>query len=747
MKDRTVDELCLEVLAYEREFERWTQRAKAIIKRYRDDEMNIVSDWSSSWGKTRYNILWSNVQTTSPAVYARTPVPECERRYKDPDPLGRFTAEVLERIASYLNKETNYSDTMKLAVKDLLLPGRGTACVRYEFEEGPALTGPDGQPVMDEEGAEVPDMEAAEHRVKYDFVLWKDYGHNVATKADDICMKWRRVFMNKDEAEGRFKKTFEGLNKGSTWDQVTFGFQSENYKSEEFKTASEQAKKLDVIELWDEETKKVYWFSPKGFKDGFLDIKDDPLHLRGFFPFPAPLYATTTTDSLVPIADYCQYMHQAEQLDLLVARRQLLIQAIRVVGARNAGSPELDRVLSVANENEIIPVHDWATFAAQGGFKGSLDFLPLDVLIAALGIVNESIEQIKQELYEVSGMSDILRGATDPRETLGAQQMKGQFAGLRLQEKQRDVQKFARDLMTLGVEVVLEHFSDQAIFDMAEVALMRPEDQQMFPQALGLLRDDKLRTYRLSIETDSTVTLDKDAEKASRIEMVDKVGGYMQSTMQGLQAFPQFAPALAEILMYAIRSYNAGPSVEASIEQAMRAAVQQTMQPPPEQGPDPQVQMQQQDMQMRMQSDQMKMQADAQKMQMDAQSKQAEFNLKLEELKLKQAELQANLEIQAAKLRSDAESKKYDTDTKAALELNKLQFDAEMKAKEIQANQIESALAREAARTPGGAEGGSSGGQSMPPIEINVHKPGKKRANIVRDPITGNSVVDIQEID
>jgi hypothetical protein len=69
------------------------------------------------------------------------------------------------------------------------------------------------------------------------------------------------------------------------------------------------------FEGWDKTKKEAVWFS-KSLKD-FIDRKDDPLGLEGFFPCPRPVYATLTNDKLVPVPDYTLYQDQANDLDTL----------------------------------------------------------------------------------------------------------------------------------------------------------------------------------------------------------------------------------------------------------------------------------------------------------------------------------------------------------------------------------------------------------------------------------------------
>ena len=115
-----------EIDLYERTMEKWCKRGKKIYKRYKDVRS------AREEAVTRFNVLWSNVQTRLPALYARDPKPEVERRFKDRDPIGRQVAEILERALDYTVQHVNpFGRIVRQAVLDYELPGRGTIWVRY----------------------------------------------------------------------------------------------------------------------------------------------------------------------------------------------------------------------------------------------------------------------------------------------------------------------------------------------------------------------------------------------------------------------------------------------------------------------------------------------------------------------------------------------------------------------------------------------------------------------------------------
>ena len=80
------------VAAYDNEFAKWQARTKKIIKRYRDDSRGQGGNESA-----RFNVLWSNIQTLRPAVYAKLPKADITRRFGDSDQVGRVAGQLLER--------------------------------------------------------------------------------------------------------------------------------------------------------------------------------------------------------------------------------------------------------------------------------------------------------------------------------------------------------------------------------------------------------------------------------------------------------------------------------------------------------------------------------------------------------------------------------------------------------------------------------------------------------------------------
>lgn len=603
-----------ELTLAKKEFEDPNTRASKIVKRYRD-ERNRSESWDN--GDSKYNIFWSNVQTQLPALYARTPRPEIERRFKDLDNLGRLSSLVLERATEYTLQEYDFDVPMVSAVTDFLLVGRGQARVRY-IPYFKTEIGMDGVPF------EVIEREEA----KCEYVYWKDFYHSVSRCWEDVKWVSFRTYLTRDELKERF-----GEEIGR---EVPLNYEPTGIDSDFDETKKELLKKAEIWEIWSKADKKVYWIS-KAF-DKPLDVKDDPLHLKDFFPCPRPIYATLTTDSLVPVPDFVQYMDQAIELDVITTKIVQLTDALRVAGVYDGSCESLARLMQKGSSTVLIPEPNWAGLVQQGGLDGAIYFLPMEQIVAILKRLYEARDQILQIIYQITGLSDIIRGSSNPNETATAQQIKGQFGTLRIATRQADVQRFARDLVALKAEIIAEQFSPDTIYKISGYQYINganPEDPTEFDAIIGLLRDDPQRTFRVKIETDSTSAVNKQADQMANTEYLNAVGSFMQSMGPLIQSIPEFAPMVGEMLKKTARSHGGGRTLEGILESGLTQMYERLNAPPAEAGPDPKMM----EAQTKQQLAEMKMALDEQKLmhkqQMDEYKAQTKQQMEMQKLEAK----------------------------------------------------------------------------------------------------------------
>lgn len=708
-----------EIRLYERDAQPWEERSRKIVKRYKDQRNN--RDESVN----RYNILWSNVDTFRPAMFAKNPKIEVQRRWLDKDPVGLEASEVLERAIEFtIGNVFDFKDMMNSIVMDRLLCGRGVMWIRYQphFRDADVS----GNAEVEGEGAQVTDDESQEQAQDFaeptevvayeeavgDYVHWEDFGHTTARTWDEVKAVWRKVYLDRTELVARF-----GDEIGNA---VPLNYTPRNISGEKIR---EDQKKAVVYEIWDKPSKTAYWIC-KDYAAGPLDERLDPLGLDKFFPCPRPLFANLANDTIIPTPDYSQYQDQAHELDELTARIQSITKAIKVAGVYDASAQGVSRLLAEGVENQLIPISSWAMFAEKGGLKGAFELLPVENILQTLVGLHEARDKVKEELYEITGMLDIRRSADDPEETATATKVRSQYSSIRLRERQDEVQRFVRDSVALIGQVISKHFQIDTLREITGVKLLTDQEKQMiqmqqqaqavlaqhqqqqaqamqqqgmqpppvqppkplpqdiqdqltkpsWDQVKALLESNAARQFRMDIETDSTIGDDAQAEQQARLQFAEMAGKLLIEAMQASSQNPAMAPLLGEVLMFVIRSFKTARTLEETFQETIDKLVEKAKQPP---APNPEMVK----MQGQQQLEQAKMQAQAQADQVRAQTDIAIAQAKIkgdEQL----AQVKAQLDAQVAQAQQAAQERQ--AEQQMQMELRKHQAEMSVKAQMAQ---------------------------------------------------------------
>jgi hypothetical protein len=192
---------------------KWAERCDKIRKRYRYE--------ASSEVKTRkYQMLWSNMETLKPSVYAKPPVGVVSRRWRDADPIGRGACTILERGINFQLETNDFSSRLEQVRDDYLLYARGVARVYYE----PVMTtvsDADDEDGLDEAAVKGPEAEAREEveeavksgnpqeildfeHVKIRYVHREDFVHQSARTWDEVEWVAFRAFLTRESLVDRF---------------------------------------------------------------------------------------------------------------------------------------------------------------------------------------------------------------------------------------------------------------------------------------------------------------------------------------------------------------------------------------------------------------------------------------------------------------------------------------------------------------------------------------------------------------
>jgi hypothetical protein len=594
-----------EIARAQKYFRDWDKRGEKMMKLYKRQEAT-----ASVNSKRSFAMLWANTEVMKPVVAARPPVPQISRRFKDKDPIGRVAAELLERASTYELERMGIWSILKNVRDDLLLPGRGTVWARYEVD-----TGPDNQITYE--------------RAQIDYVYWRDYLCSPARVEEEVWWKAKRVFMTKEQGKARFKDKWKGV-------------QLDHKANPESADPTQQEAKATVWEIWNKRDRETIFMAHSC--DHLLERGPPPLDFEGFYPCPPPVYSTLTTDSLIPTPDYAYYQDQAEEIDDLTARIAHLTDRLKVNFLYPAGKGDITDAITKAfnakTDNMGIPVESWAALGGDKGMKDVILWLPIEQVVATLQACVELRTQIIHDIYQIMGLSDIQRGDTDPNETFGAQELKSQWGSIRIRDRQNAFAQFAKDTLKLVCEIIAERFEPMRIIQMAN---MMPEPPPLTTQPQGgmeptmlqqpapslaqgsqaapvaaspagapmngaavpnpvmeaqkkaaelqaatqLLKDERIRCFRIDIETDSTIAPDENAEKERRNEFLAAVGSFIKEAAPIVAGAPELMPMIKEMFLFTVRGFRAGRMMEDVIERsldALEAATKQKMAsgPPPD---------------------------------------------------------------------------------------------------------------------------------------------------------------------
>lgn len=668
-------------------FREWESTCKGIDEIYNihDGDGLAVSLDGLGLSDNKLDLFWSSYEILKPAVYAKPPQPVVSPLFADNDPLFNTTAELLERVTVSTFKRTCIDDVMKQTRDDVIFDGRGQVWVYYLTEDGQRV----------EIG----------HKDRCDFL------HEPARYWSQVGWVAGAEHLDKDAMKKRFDKLSD-----DDLEQMQFN------RDRDADGRHAVAPKCKVWEVWHKADQKVYWVT-KGY-DKFLDEDKPYVKLEGFWPCPRPAYGTTARRSLIPVPDYLRYASHFQQISTLTSRIYTLLDSVKMKGLIPGSgdvATAVDQLLRSNDDSMVIPVPGMALGTAGAN---AVVWLPLDMVANAITGLITARQQLIDDFYQLSGISDIMRGATDADETLGAQQLKSQYGSVRVREKVQELQRIAADAVGIAAEIIADNFSQKNLLDMSLMAIptkaelsaqiKKLEDeaekelkalgekaqeaaqspqaqetdpaqaQQAFQQAqqqilqkyapmlmqiqqqvpiedvMKLLRDDRARGFTFEIESSSTIMTDEMQEKQSRNEFVEAFTAASQA-MMGLAAQGEQGAKLAGALMkFQLAPYRAGRELGSIIDEYIDAAPEIAAKMAAEAGTDDANEGLVEAQKALAEAEQQKAQAAMAKVQADAQFKQAENQRKFNEMQMKQQADEQKHQAEVTKLQQAAEKQAGD---------------------------------------------------------------------------------------
>ncbi|MFD9899509.1 hypothetical protein [Mesorhizobium sp. NPDC059025] len=574
------------------------------------------TDGSSDTAPFDFNILFSNVETIVPAVINSAPAPDIRRRFGADDPVARDFAQLLERAISVQIDDSRLQSELEAMAQDGFLAGRGVVRLRFMSDfVGGETTDEELKRIAEDNDsdASADDADRGDHdagnnaggehlaneRIVFEAVSWRDYRHGKAKRWDQRPWEAFRHSIASDDYD-RFV------------DGALVALQADD-------SSDRDDSDHEVWEVWDRKSRAVLFI---GAGDGkVLKKVADPLGWSGFFPTATPVQPIEVNGNLEPVNPFSIYRRLADELDTTTKRIRVITRQLKVKGWYGVSPTDVQAVLE-ADDNEFVPVADAEVWAKNGGLQAAVLFWPVERLIVVLAQLYGLRDQTKQAIYEITGISDIVRGASNAAETYGAQQIKSQWGSLRIHKMQRMIERASRDLFVMMAEVIPAKFSPETLQKMTDVQLLpsaqdltpvapKPLPQGLPPEAVaqaqqaaaqeasqaeaarqkklqhlaalnGLMHERVTAGYRIDVETDSTVRADVSRKKQEATEFMSASSAFFASVgplvQQGVM------PANAAITIYGsfARLFNLGKAIEDVLDDLI-AKVQQGGGVPPQQ--------------------------------------------------------------------------------------------------------------------------------------------------------------------
>lgn len=499
-----------------------------------------------------YNIFYSNVQLLKAYLLTNNPKPEVERRFLKKtasDKLQYNTAlelaNILEGALSYYTDNANFFQKLKDGVlENATKVGRGVLWVTYE---------PKIEQVADEYG-NVQEV-ITDRDIKLDALGYEDYACSTSCNKEQVWWKARRHLLGKEELKKQF-------NYDATEDELNFS------------TGKESDRKLaEVWEIWDKINKKRVYILENCVRNEFLKEDDDPYGISTFFPCEDITFLTNGKN-IIPIPEYELYRKKAVELNKVSALADTLEQKVKFVITTDKTNQDNTLNMANASEGDIVTLQT-PNPMATGNNGAYIGFLPIKEAIDLLEHRELKKAQLKQDIYDITGIADIMRGQTDAGETATAQHIKGVFGTMRFQDKQKCVQAFVVNIFEIIAEIICENWDADTLqsitstylpteqekkeiaANLARMTLIQQDPryaqlaqagQIQFPQVtkeqiklleqptweeiIQIMRDDKLRNYSIDVQSSATIFDDMQAQNASVQQLAQTYIGIVQQAAQ-----------------------------------------------------------------------------------------------------------------------------------------------------------------------------------------------------------------------
>ena len=686
----------------------------------------------------RLNVWWYCNQTLLPAYFSSTPRAEVNTRKRTGGIPYQLGSVILERNIQYaMDVHFDFHLVGLNAALQLLLTGQSVLWARYVakfetvFQEIALIKDPTGA-ILDGEGkpydgdtsnlqpgpggimlSSLEVERKVEEKAILEVVQYSDYDCSDARNEQEIEWQSRRAYLDRTQAEEKFGKEIAKNLKYDSYPEVI--------KKDIARKDDKFEGKAELFEIWCQATGKVYWMQ-KGGDKSILEVSDPPTKFDKFYPCSV-IRQTADPDSVVPVSDYAHVKDQILEVERLTTRIHAVTQAIRTNQLYDATlGNQVEQLYT--GDLKVIPVTNWPSYKQRGGLANGIESLNIEPYINALNVLQGARQTALQQLYETLKVSDLLRGTSEQYKSATANRLENQWSSLGLIVRQNMFAKFISDAVSNLGTIIAEQFDPETIFDVGDAdALIEPtifnpqpppappmpemgqegmppgemgmpmmppptppmpdigqQIAQVKDEILAILRDNKQRSYRIEIATDSMVAIDQAQQAQEGAQLIQSAGQFFDQMRGLVEQYPPLIDFSISLFQNMIKRFKGGKELDGIFTKALQqigeiatAKEEAAKQPPP---PDPVMQ----EVQGRLQIAQIESQARLQQAQMEAQDKAVKNQLTMQEqqLKMQRDQLDAQLRVQDQQFKEFIEQQKLGID----------QQEVQIKAQSVQVDML-----------------------------------------------------------
>ena len=652
----------------------------------------------------RINVWWYCINTLLPAYYSSTPQAEVDLRKRSGSLPYQLGSVILERNTQYaMDVHFSFDQVGYLAALQFLLTGQAVLWARYAprfetvMQEIALVKTPDGLMTGDGKPYEGDTTNLVEtdsnlvmvsveverkidEKAILDIVQYNDYFCSDARTEAEVEWRARRAYLSRERANEMFGAEVADTLKYTSYPDVIK--KSIRRKDDKYEG------KAEVFEIWCEETDKVYWLS-KDSENPIIEASSPPIKYEKFYPCSV-ITQSDDPDSVIPVSDYAHVRDQVLEVERLTTRIHAVTQAIRTNSVYDSTlGDQIEQLLS--GDLKLIPVTNWPSYKQRGGLANGVEGFNIAPYIEALQVLQTARQTALGQLYETLKVSDLLRGTSEQYKSATANRLENAWSSMGLIVRQNMFAKFVSDAVSNLSAIIAEQFDEETILDIGNVAevvgplikepapapepmpqeegmppqemqppapapmpMPSPEEQvqQMAQAIIAILRDNKQRSYRIQVSTDSMVAVNESQQQQEGMQLIQTTGAFFDQMRGLVEQYPPLMQFSMSLFQNMIKRFKGGKELDAVFAQGfealgeiIKAKEEAAMQPPP---PDPVMQ----EVQGRLQIAQIEAEARMASTQMEMQDKAVKNQIAMQEqqVKMQRDQLDANLAVQRYQL-------------------------------------------------------------------------------------------------